>query len=253
VDSGLPKKNIIIFDRFDLMLGDVGYKAENFPGIAIESMQTLDPMGDSWRKEDGSHVSQDNFDMDAFYFAKGVVGKGVSGYKDDEFYLNQHVFNNEYSYFGKLVTQKCTKLINLAAYKNTGNGISMATKNLGYGVLCNTGRLHEPLFFTVCTEVVAAPWIRDKLVLNITDGLKGQYDGGPGFNAQFVYDHHTLFFGTDPFAMDMVCHNQLVAKRKEMGVKVNEHPRYTDYLHQGERLGLGVANVKKIEHIKLGA
>ncbi len=66
---------------------------------------------------------------------RGVVGEDVRGYKDDEFYLNQHVFNGEYSYFGKLLTQGVTKIINLAAYKNTGNGISMATKNLGYGSL----------------------------------------------------------------------------------------------------------------------
>ena len=33
----------------------------------------------------------------------------------------------------------------------------MATKNMGYGSICNTGRLHTPLFFNVCTEVLAAP------------------------------------------------------------------------------------------------
>ena len=37
-----------------------------------------------------------------------IVGKGVRGYPSDEFYLNQHVFNGEYSYFGKLVTKKLT-------------------------------------------------------------------------------------------------------------------------------------------------
>jgi hypothetical protein len=249
VDGGIAKRNIVIWDRFDTMLGEAGYTAENFPGVRFAAMQTMHEEGDSWRDPNGRHVSEDDFDRDAYYFAKGIVGKNVQGYKDDEFYLNQHVFNGEYSYFGKLVTKELTKIINLPVYKNTGNGISMATKNLGYGVLCNTGRLHAPLFFNVCTEVLAAPWVRDKLALNITDGIRGQYEGGPGLNAQFVYPHHSLYFATDPFALDMSCHRQMVSKRREMGITVNEHPRYTEYLHYAQRLGLGVTDPEKIDHL----
>jgi len=253
VDNGLPKKNIIIWDRFAPMLPAAGYTAERFPGIAIEGLQTMDEEGSSWRDAAGKHVSIPNFDQEVFYFAKGIVGKGVRGYKDDEYYENQHVFTGEYSYFGKLVTQRLTKIVNLAAYKNTGNGISMATKNLGYAAICNTGRLHAPLFFRVCTEVLAAPTVRDKLVLNVTDGLRAQYDGGPDVNEQFLYANHSLYFATDPFAADMVCHRQLVAKRKAMGVTVNEHPRFTEYLHYAETLGLGVADPARITHVLASA
>jgi hypothetical protein len=248
--NGLPRKNLVIWDRFDYMLKDAGYTPERFPGVRIEGLQTMDEEGQKWRGPDGRHLSEGNFDQKVYYFAKGIVGKGVQGYKDDEFYLNQHVFAGEYSYFGKLLTQRLTKIINLAAFKNTGNGISMATKNLGYGSLSNTGRLHQPLFFNVCTEVLAAPVVRDKLVLNITDGLRGQYDGGPDKNAQFVYPLSTLFFATDPFALDMVCHREMVEKRKAMGIQVNEHPRFTDYLRLAEKLELGVVNPEKLELIK---
>jgi hypothetical protein len=249
VDGGLPKRNIVIWDRFDTMLADGGYTQQRYPGIRIEAMQTMDISGDTWRRPDGRHVSEDSFDREAYYYAKGIVGKGVAGYRDDEFYLNQHVFNGEYSYFGKLVTKTLTKIINLPVFKNTGNGISMATKNLGYGACCNVGRLHAPLFFTVCTEVLAAPWVRDKLVLNITDGIRGQYEGGPGGNAQFLYPNHSLYFATDPFALDMLCHRQMVAKRKGMGIQVNEHPRYTEYLRYAERLGLGITDPERIDHV----
>ena len=244
--NGVPRANIIIWDRFDYMLADAGFTRERFPGVGIEGLQTMDERGNNWRDAKGNHLSIGNFDQQVYYLAKGVVGKNVQGYKDDEFYLNQHVFNGEYSYFGKLITQKLTKIINLAAYKNTGNGISMATKNLGYGSLCNTGRLHAPLFFNVCTEVLAAPVIRNKLVLNITDGIRAQYEGGPDKNAQFIYPNHSLYFATDPFALDMVCHRELVAKRKEMGIQVNENPRFTEYLRYAEKLGLGVADPEKI-------
>jgi hypothetical protein len=211
----------------------------------------MDENGNKWRDKDGNHVSRENFDQKVYYFAKGIVGKNVLGYKDDEFYLNQHVFNGQYSYFGKLITQRLTKIINLPAYKNTGSGISMATKNLGYGSICNSARLHAPLFFKVCTEVLAAPVIRDKLVLNVTDGIRGQYDGGPDKNAQFVYPNHSLYFATDPFALDMICHRELMAKRRQMGSEVNQHPRFTEYLYYAEKLGLGVASVDKIRLVTL--
>ena len=96
---------------------------------------------------------------------------------------------------------------------------------------------------------MAFPAIRDKLVLNITDGLRAQYDGGPGPNAKFTYLYNTMFFATDPFALDLVCHNLIVQKRKDMNVKVNEHPRFTEYLRYAERLGLGIADPNKIEHV----
>ncbi len=248
--NGLKRENIIIWDRFDYMLSDAGITPERYPGIGIEGLQTMDEAAaegksqdnSRWLKPDGTHRSADLFDREVFYWADVEADK-------DPAYLNQHVFNEKYSYFGKLLTQKLTKIINIPVFKNTGNGVSMATKNLGYGAICNTGRLHRPLFFDVCTEVLAFPILRDKLVLNILDGLRGQYDGGPGPAAQFCYDFNTLFFATDPFALDAVGHRLIVEKRKAMNVTVNEHPRFTEYLRYAERLGLGVAAPDKIEHI----
>ncbi len=249
---GLPKQNIIIWDRFDYMLTDAGYTTERFPGIGIEGLQTMDEAAmdenandDSrWLDKNGNHVSLDKFDKDIYYWADVEAPQ-------DKNYLNQHVVNNKYSYFGNLITKKLTKIINVPVFKNTGNGVSMATKNIGYGAVCNTGRLHRPLFFDVCTEVSAFPVIRDKMVLNITDGLRAQYDGGPMPNAQFAYIYNRLFFASDPFALDMICHNLLLQKRKQMQVKVNEHPRYTEYLRYAQKLGLGVADPEKIDYRKV--
>jgi hypothetical protein len=249
--NGLPRRNIVVWDRFDYMVKDAGFTPQRFPGVSFEGLQTMDEAAaegkakdnSRWLRPDGSHVSADNFDKDVYYWAD------VEGSKD-EAYLNQHVFNGKYSYFGKLLTRRLTKIINVPVFKNTGNAISMATKNIGYGAVCNTNRLHQPLFLDVCVEVPAFPVVRDKWVLTVTDGIKGQYDGGPGPEAKFIYDQGALFFGTDPIAMDLVCHNLLVAKRKEMGVKVNEHPRMTEYLRYGEKMGLGIADPAKITHLK---
>lgn len=250
--NGLPRKNIIIWDRFDYMLEDAGFTAARFPGLGIEGLQTMDEAAaegkssdnSAWLKPDGTHVSAPNFDQNAYYWAD------VEGSKELP-YLNQHVFNGKYSYFGRLLTQKLTKFINLPVFKNSGNAISMATKNIGYGAICNTSRLHKPLFLDVCVEVPAFAPVRDKMVLNITDGLRSQYDGGPGSNAKFTYIDNRLYFASDPIALDMICHNKITAKRKEMGVAVNEHPRFTNYLHYGEKLGLGVADLEKIRHVRV--
>ena len=249
-NNGLPRENIVIWDRFDYMLADAGFTADRYPDVRIEGLQTMDEAAAAGEKDDdskwldseGKHRSQPNFDKDIYYWAD------VDGPKDKA-YLNQHVFNGQYSFYGKLITQDLTKIINIPVFKNTGNGISMATKNLGYGAVCNTNRLHKPLFFDVCTEVLAHPVIRDKLVLNITDGLRAQYDGGPMPAAQFTYLYNNLFFATDPFALDMICHRILVEKRKEMEINVNEHPRYTEYLRYAQRLNLGIADPDKINHI----
>jgi hypothetical protein len=248
--NGVARENLYIWDRFDYMLAGAGFDAERFPGIHIEGLQVMDPNGKNWRDKDGNHLSVNNFDKNVFYYAKGVTAKSDPGYKDDGSYLNQHVFDGEYSYFGKLVTQKVTKLISISPYKNTGNGISMATKNIAYGSICNTARLHVPLFFKVCTEVIAAPAIRDKLMLCITDGIRAQYNGGPDKNAQFIYPNHTLYFSTDPFCMDWICQKEMTAKRKAMGVPVNQNPLFTEYLHYAEQLGLGVTDEAKIKVVQ---
>ncbi len=252
--NGLPKSNIVIWDRFDYMLKDAGFTQERFPGVAIEGLQTMDEAAaegkkadhSGWRLPDGTHVSAGRFDPDRYYWAD------VEAEKDDAT-LNQHVFTGRHSYFGKLVTSRLTKIINIPVFKNCGNGISMATKNIAYGSICNTGRLHKPLFFDVCVEVPAFPEIRDKLVLNVTDGLNAQYDGGPEAAAAFIWPMNTLFVGTDPFAMDSVCHGIMVAKRKAMGVTVNEHPRFTEYFRYAERLGLGVTDPGRRDHVRVEA
>jgi len=251
VDSGIRRSNIVIWDRFDYMLKDAGFVKERFPGIAIEGLQTMDEEGNKWRGPDGRHLSIDNFDQEVFYEAKGALWTSDRNQKNEEGYLNQHVFNGDRSFFGKLLTKRLTRIINLAAYKNTGPAISMATKNIGYGSICNTGRLHAGLGLKVNTEVIAAPVLRDKLALNITDGLRAQYDGGPDKNAQFVYDNHALYFATDPFALDMMCHQELAAKRKEKGVNVNDNPRFSEYLRYAETLGLGVVAADKLTIVKV--
>lgn len=249
--NGLPRRNIVIWDRFNYMLADAGFTPARFPGIACVGLQTMDEAAQegkkaddsAWLKPDGHHVSEGNFDTSFSYWVD------VEGPKDKA-YLNQHVFNGKDSYFGKLVTQKLTKIINVPVFKNTGASVSMATKNLGYGAICNTARLHAPLGLEVGAEVLAFPCIREKLVLNVMDGLIGQWDGGPEPVVAKQWSANTLFFATDPFAVDRVGHDLVAAKRKAEGGRVSDHPRVTAFLRLGEQLGLGIGDPAKIQVVK---
>jgi hypothetical protein len=87
------------------------------------------------------------------------------------------------------------------------------------------------------------------MVLSLIDGIRGQYEGGPDKNSS--YPNASLYFATDPFALDMTGHLEVVAKRKAMGVATNEHPRFTDYLRYAEKLGLGVATPERIDLVEV--
>jgi Domain of unknown function (DUF362) len=260
LENGMKRRNIIIWDRFDYMLEDAGFTAQRFPGIPIVGMQTMDVevFKKTWNKRDherktggqvtwldktGKHISAANFDDQLYYWADVEAPKDV-------IYLNKNVNAGKHSFFGKLLTQKLTKIINVPVFKNIAHGVSMATKNISYGSITNCARLHFPLFLYVNTEVMAFPVIRDKLVLNIIDGLKGQYDAGPTPAPKYQYDLNTLFFATDPIALDMTCHKIITKKRKEMKIKVNESPRFSEYLTYGQELGLGIADSRKIQVIR---
>jgi len=88
-------------------------------------------------------------------------------------------------------------------------------------------------------------------VLNITDGLRGQFDGGPMPVAKFVREYNTLHMSTDPFAVDAVCHREMVAERKKQGVRVNENPVYTEYLRYAQKLGLGITTAESIQYVQV--
>jgi hypothetical protein len=98
--GGLPAQQIVVWDRFEGMLAEAGYTSESLGGARVVGLQVMDEEGDGWRTADGRHVSEDRFDLEAWYDAPGVTGQGVAGYPDDSYYLNQHVFAGERSYFG---------------------------------------------------------------------------------------------------------------------------------------------------------
>jgi uncharacterized protein (DUF362 family) len=125
----------------------------------------------------------------------------------------------------------------------------------------NVNRSHATKSLNACNAfipaVVAMPVIRNKTVLHILDGVKGVYHGGPGARPQFVWEHHTLYFATDPVALDHLGWEVIDAKRVSVGMKrlVEDTPdEFSTFVHRQPEhveiagaLGLGEWERTKID------
>jgi uncharacterized protein (DUF362 family) len=238
-ESGINRSQLTIWDRREFELTDVGFTAENYPGIRIIGTEQMDKDGLYYGK-DGKLYGEHMIDRDWYYWAD------VEG-EYDEYTMPYMVNGGKYSYFTKIVTQDLDKIINIPILKNAGMTVTLALKNLAYGAISNTGRLHAKLWNETCAQVCAFSPIRDKVVLNIVDGIKGCFNGGPGANPQFFCDYHTIITGSDPVAVDRIGYDIVLAKRIAEGLQKEGSPNALEFMLQAERLALGVADRTKID------
>ncbi len=237
--AGVPRSNITIWDRREFQLHEAGFTEENYPGIRIVGTECKGKDGE-WYGADGKLLGESRIDRDWFYWAD------VEG-EYDEYTMPYMVNGGKHSYFSKILTQELDKVINIPILKNAGSSITLCMKNLGYGVISNTGRLHNQLWGDTSAQVCAFPPIRDKVVLNIADGIVGCFQGGPGANPQFIIPYKTLLVGTDPVAVDRIGYDIVIKKRIEMGVQEAETERGKEFMVMAAGYGLGEANIDKID------
>ncbi len=239
LQAGVSKKNIIIWDRRLFQLREAGFTDERFPGIEILGTEMRGPNGEFY-DDKGDLWSKDNIDREApFYFAD------VEGKYDKET-LAYMVNEGKESYFTKILTRRCTKVINVPILKNAGPTVTLCLKNLSYGSLSNTSRLHR-LWMKSVAEPCAFPALRDKVVLNIVDGFQACYEGGPGADPKYIWDANLMLFGTDPVAVDAVGHEFIVKERMKRGVQQLDDKKRRAFLELAAVFGLGVAEVDKIK------
>ena len=164
----------------------------------------------------------------------------------DEYTMPYMVNGGKHSYFTRICTQQVTKIINLPILKNAGASVTLCMKNLAFGAISNTGRLHEKLWHDTVAEVCAFPPLRDKVVLNIVDGLIGCYNGGPAANPQFICHYNLLLAGSDAVAVDRIGLNIVSKKRMEMKLQKEENPSASQFLRRAGELGLGICDNSRI-------
>lgn len=237
-EAGIPRKNLVIWDRREMQLHETGYTEENYPGIKITGTECQDTEGGFINKE-GKFYSEERIDKNQYFYAD------VEG-EYDAYTMPYMVNGGKNSYFTKICTEGVTKIINVPILKNAGAAVTLCMKNLAFGAITNTGRLHKQLWHETCAYACAFPPLRDKVVLNIVDGLIGCFDGGPSANPQFMCNYNTMLVGTDAVAVDRIGHEVVIAKRIKEGIQAQDKPDSIKYLELAQGLMLGVADRSKI-------
>ena len=176
------------------------------------------------------------------------------------------------SHLGLIVTKQVNKIVCLPVLKDHGSaGITLALKNMSHGLVNNVSRSHGGPHYNVCNqfipEVISHPIIRQKVVLHIGDGIKGVFQGGPfgrAENAKWTWERNSLFFATDPVAVDHIAWDIIDAQRAAMdlapvgssgllGVVDPENPegfdmRQPQHVALAGALGFGLFDREQIDH-----
>ncbi|MEW6654267.1 MAG: DUF362 domain-containing protein, partial [Bacteroidota bacterium] len=231
----------LIWDRREEQLAEAGFTKDNFPGIKIIGTERTE--NGKMYDENGRLYSERMIDKEWYYWADYEE-------KYDSATIPYMVNEGKYSYFTKIVTRMVDKIINVPILKNAGSSVTLCLKNLAYGSITNTGRLHKQLWHETTAEVCAFPPLRDKVVLNIADGIKGCFNGGPGANPQFFTNYKTILIGTDAVAVDRIGYDIVIKKRIAEKIQKEDNLRGRIFMELAEKLGLGIADIDKINLIK---
>ncbi|MGE3818603.1 MAG: DUF362 domain-containing protein [Isosphaeraceae bacterium] len=215
--AGVKTKDVVVFERYrDEFIGAKMHEAVpdgiDWTGLGIAyNQRQIDIKGDDL--ETGNLDRVTGYDPDEFMTME-LVGAGLDP-KDER---------TRRSHLGLLVTRRVNKIVLMPVLKDHGSaGITGALKNMSHGLVNNVCRSHSTPDTNVCNQfipqVVSHPIIRKKCVLQIMDGIKGVYQGGPGASRpEWTWENNALFFATDPVAMDHVAWRIIDAKRKEKGL-----------------------------------
>ncbi len=246
--AGVDRKDIVVYDR---------YRNE----FLSAGMDTWVPQGvrTMWASEEWTEIQQsiDGYDPDHYMeMPFGVPGQDPG--------LPQA----RRSHAALFITKHVNKLVNLTVLKDhQAAGVTLALKNLGYGLVNNVNRSHPDathnytgLFIPVAVSI---PAIRNKAVLHILDGIQGLYHSGPHSQPQFLWNHHTLYFATDAVALDRIGWDVIDRKRVSEGmlpvalappdqysIFTNRHP---EHILNAGMLGLGEWDLARIHyrHVRL--
>jgi uncharacterized protein (DUF362 family) len=247
VSAGIRAKDIVVFDRYRSEFVNAGFD-KNLPD------------GVRW---EGLTAASDPTQLE------------IRGYDPDEYVSMELVHPNHdpnddrtrRSHLGVLLTRQVDKLICLPVLKDHGSaGVTLALKNMSHGLVNNVARSHGGAHYNVCNqfipEVVSHPIIRRKAVLQILDGIKGVYQGGPfARNPQWTWERNSLFFATDPVALDHIGWQIIDQQRKRKGLapvgavgklgldagRESFDMRQPQHIALAGTLGLGVFDSEKID------
>jgi hypothetical protein len=247
--AGVSPRDIVIFDRYRAQFRKAGY------------LKNL-PEGVRW---DATVEDYDNVQLD-------IEGYDPDVYREIELVSRDHHDpadpRTRRSHLSLIVSRKVQKIINLPVLKDHGSaGVTLCLKNMSHGFVNNVARSHGNASTNACNVFIPAicslPQIRSKVVLHILDGLRGMFEGGPGGRVGTSWDNHTLYFATDPVALDRIGWEAVDRKRVAVGLPLvaesrwvpagdeDQHRRHSfrqpEHIELSAALGLGVFDRDKID------
>jgi uncharacterized protein (DUF362 family) len=195
---------------------------------------------------------RDGYDAKAVLSAP-VIGKLIWG--DFEYVgditkvpLSDTENTSNMSHFCKILTTEVDKIINVPVMSvSETNGIAGCIYNMTIPNVDNWRRFAQGSRFGAesLAEVYLNPLIAKKVVLNIMDGLLGQYAGGPQPQPNYAVHHATLYASKDPVALDAIALKRLEEWRSRTNLpKVASQAAYIDF---ASLLGLGNSQSNRIE------
>ncbi len=204
--AGIPAKNIVAYDRYRNEFLEAGF-------------DKWLPEGVRWTYASTSYSAHPHqLDMEGYDASQYVEMPLVFPGADPK------LAHSRRSYLSNFISKDVNKLVNLSVLKHHQSaGVTMSLKNLSHGLVNNVSRSHSSNTLNTCgwfiPNIVDHPIIRQKAVLQICDGLVGAYHGGPGKKVEhYLWDHNTLYFATDPVALDKTGWRAIDEKRVERGM-----------------------------------
>jgi len=150
--------------------------------------------------------------------------------------------------FTKYLTDS-TAVINISTIKDHGIcGYTGMMKNMTHGSCVNPQDFHAHTASPQIAHLYAQDVIKSRVRLNITDGFKLMYEGGPlDRRPDCRIPHDSVYISTDPVAIDAY-HAALVDKiRLEKGLKtLKDAKREPSYIRVAAQLGLGIDDLSAI-------
>jgi hypothetical protein len=244
--AGVPPTQVYIYERFQNQLDEVNYAPHLPDGVTIVAAETANRRADNRGYDPATYVEADLF-----------------GEEDTR------------SNMMRLVSQKLTKIINVPNMKDHGaTGATGCLKNIAYGSFSNVARTHyngKSHTYSFVGTLASVEPLRSRTVLQIMDGLRGVWHGGPfARTRKYVFYPKQILFGTDPVAIDRLLLDVIDDERKRRGAisiydrnpaslkvddgrardadpNVNIIIREPGHVEFAGSLGLGVADKAKIK------
>jgi uncharacterized protein (DUF362 family) len=239
IATGVPAKQIYVYERFENQLQSVNYPRYLPNGVNVYAAETS---------------------------RNSMLAYDPKTYVETNFFGEEDTRSNVI----RMVSETFTRIVNVPNLKeHQASGVTGCLKNIAYGNFSNVARSHnfeKTHTRTFIGTLAAVEPVRSRVVLNIMDGLRGVWHAGPFSDIpRFRFYPRQILFGTDPVAMDRTLIDMIEEKRKAEGAvslfdrsmshvgpdnsnpNTNHFIREPGHVEYASKLGLGVYDAARIK------